>query len=176
MGLDVVDSTGGPRQDGPSTHVEHLRDLSRKLEVPPGLPEGPARDYLIVTLESGRTGRLDLSLHRSAVWTEVLESLRESGQPVYLQIDPDSGFVTELLQPRLYAVLAIREVPDGIDVELEVSHAIHHVRSSNPDFDAMRRSLQSALELRAPMLITDALNGREIIDVRPPVRRVEAPA
>ncbi len=119
---------------------------------------------------------LSLSSHRSAVWADVPESLRQSEQPVYVQIDPESGMITDLLQPRIYTVHAITPVPDGIDVELEVSHAIHRVRSSNPNFADLRRSLEAALQLGAPVLVTHALNGREIIDVRPPIRRALAEA
>ena len=170
------DAVGAGDRGGPIVHVEHLRDLSRTLEPAPEAPGSQTAPYLVVTFESGRTALLDLSRHRSAVWADVLESLRQSDQPVYVQIDPESGFITELLQPRIYTVHSIRPVPDGIDVELEVSHAIHRVRSSNPNFADLRGSLEAALALGAPVLVTDALDGPEIIDVRPPIRRAPAEA
>ncbi len=128
MSSDAVGA--GDRRPGPNVHVEHLRDLSRTLETAPAAPGTQTAPYLVVTFESGRTGRLDLSSHRSAVWADVPESLRQSEQPVYVQIDPESGMITDLLQPRIYTVHAITPVPDGIDVELEVSHAIRFTASA----------------------------------------------
>ena len=160
----------GDDKPGPDVHVEYIRDLSRLQERDERAP------HLVVTLESGRAGRLDLSDHRSAVWADVLESQHRSGQPIYIRIDQQTGFIAELLLPIRYRVQAVTPVPDGLDVQLDVSQAVHRVRSSNPDFEALRRSLEAALHLGAPILVTEALDDRGILDARPPVRQAGTPA
>lgn len=152
-----------------NAEVDHVRGMSRTVEpAPPGRPAG---QQLVLTLESGRTGRLDLSQHRAAVWAEVLESRQRSGLPVYIETDPETGLVTEVLLPMSYRVGAIEPVDDGLAVRLDVSHAIHRVRRTNPDFEEIRAALEAARDQGTEVLVTESLDGSEIIDVRPPVRR-----
>ena len=152
-----------------NAEVDHVRGMSRTVEpAPPGRPPG---QLLELTLENGRTGRLDLSQHRSAVWADVLESRLRAGLPVYIETDPESGLVTELLLPMRYRVGAIEPVEDGLAVRLDVSHAIHRVRRANPDFEEIRAALEAARDQGAEVLVTESLDGSEIIDVRPPVRQ-----
>jgi hypothetical protein len=152
-----------------NAEVDHVRGMSRTVEPAP--PGRTGRELLELTLENGRTGRLDLSQHRSAVWADVLESRQRSGQPVYIETDPASGLVTELLLPMSYRVVAIEPVEDGLAVRLDVSHAVHRVRRANPDFEEIRTALEAARDQGTQVLVTDSLDGSEIIDVRPPVRQ-----
>lgn len=152
-----------------NAEVDHVREMSRTMELAP--PGRPAVQLLVLTLENGRTGRLDLSQHRSAVWAEILESRLRSGLPVYIETDPASGLVTELLLPMSYRVVAIEPVDDGLTVRLDVSHAIHRVRRANPDFEEIRAALEAARDQGTEVLVTESLDGSEIIDVRPPVRQ-----
>lgn len=104
---------------------------------------------------------------QAAVWAEVLESLRESGQPAYVEIDPETDRIIELLLPIRYTVDHIEPVDDGLEVQLRISHARHYLRRSHPDFRAMRGTLQRALESGAPVLVTETLDTDQIIDVQP---------
>ena len=131
------------------------------------MPGPPSQRYRTVTLLGGRSGHLDMADPRSGVWIEVLRSLQESGQPVYLEIDPSNDLITELLLPIRYAVGRIEPVPDdGLDVELIVSHARHYLRRSNPDFEELHEALKSGFEQRMFVLVTETLDDHEIIDVR----------
>jgi len=120
-----------------------------------------------VIFGGGRSGLLDLSSDRSRIWGEVLESARDSGQPVYVEIDPDSNLITELLLPIRFLVGSVEPVDGAVRVDLMVSQARHYLRASNPQFEELRRSLETARDTRTPVLVTETLDDHEIIDVRP---------
>jgi len=120
-----------------------------------------------VIFGGGRTGLLDLRLNRSRIWGEVLESLRDSGQPVYVEIDPDTDLITELLLPIRFLVGAVEPFDEGLRVDLIVSQARHYLRASNPQFEQLRRQLETARDSRQPVLVTETIDDHEIIDVRP---------
>jgi hypothetical protein len=152
----------------PNALVDDVRELSRALETHEAPPDRPARQYSTVTFAGGRQGLLDMTVRRSAVWADVLQSRRETGQPAYVEIDPDSGLITKLLLPNRYTVSRIEpSSDDGVEVELVVSHARHYLRRFNPDFDELRQTLEAALEHGTPVLVTETLDEHEIIDVRP---------
>jgi hypothetical protein len=119
-----------------------------------------------VTFGSGRKGLLDVSQYRGRVWAEVLQSLRETSQPAYVVIEPDTGLITELLLPRNFEVLAVRREKDRLEVELEPSHAVHVVLRSNPRFEEMARTLERALKSGARVLVTEGVDRPGIVDVR----------
>jgi glycine/D-amino acid oxidase-like deaminating enzyme len=147
--------------------VDAVQDLLHAVEFRETATGRPSLDYLTVAFADGRTGLLDMTIHRSVVWADVLASLRETGQPAYVEIEPDTGLITLLLLPIRYTVARIEPDPEGLEVELVVSHAGHYVRRSNSDFDELRERLQAALERRTPVLVTETLDEHEIIDVRP---------
>jgi hypothetical protein len=101
------------------------------------------------------------------VWAEVLESLRETGAPAYVEVDPSTSVITELLLPIPFSVGRIERSPDGLQVELIISHARHSLRRSNPDFEELRHTLEEARKRGSPVLITETLDSHEIIDARP---------
>lgn len=153
----------------PNALVDHLVDVTPALETRGLASAGLPANYLNVTFAGGRTALLDMSLHRSRVWEEVLQSLRETGQPAYTEIDPNTSLITELLLPIRFTVRALKKVDYGLEVELAVSHAVHSLRSSNPHFEEMRRTLEAAHEQGVPVLVTETLDRYEIIDARPPI-------
>jgi len=120
-----------------------------------------------VTFASGRTGLLDVSQHQGRVWAEVLQSLRDTGQPAYVEIEPDSGLITQLLLPRSYTVRALRREKDRLEVELDPSHAIHVVMRSNPHYDEIASALDRARKRRGRVLVTEGVASPEIVDARP---------
>jgi hypothetical protein len=157
-----------PRMARLNSLVDGILDLPRAVEAAVAPAERAAPGFVVVTFAGGREGRLDLSVHRSRVWFEVLRSLHETGQPAYVEIDPASGLITELLLPRRFTVGEIEEMPDGtLEVELVVSHARHFLRPSNPYFDELRETLETARQSGSAVLVTESLDSSEMIDIRP---------
>jgi hypothetical protein len=149
----------------PNAVVDQIKHVAGgdDQQIRPALAAAP--QYLEVAFAGGRTGVLDLSVHRSAVWAGVLRSLFETGQPAYVEIDPQTRLITELLLPIRYNVVRILATDDGLLVELFVSQAPHHVRRGNPEMDELRRTLETALEGRLPVLITET-DEHDIVDAR----------
>lgn len=122
--------------------------------------------HLPVTV-GGVTGLLDMSNRRSAIWREVLESLRQMGRPAYVEVDPRTGVITDVLQPIPFRVTGITEDPDGLVVELEISQALHRLRRTNPDYDELAAALRAAYDAGLPVLVTENVDTDDIVDVRP---------
>lgn len=120
-----------------------------------------------VNFQRGRAGLLDMSLPQSAVWVEVLESLRETNQPAYVEIDPETNVITELLCPVMMGVVGIgKEGKKGdVEIKLAISHARHFLRRSNPDFKEMLETLRKALKQEVMVLVTESSDGDEIVNV-----------
>jgi hypothetical protein len=154
--------------------IADVREVTGQVTVAADerLGRAPA-PYRRVIFGGGRSGLLDLSLNHSRIWGEVLESLRDSGQPVYVEIDPDSNLITELLLPIRFLVGAVEPVDEGVRVDLIVSQVRHYLHASNPEFEELRRLLETARDTRTPVFVTETLDDHEIVDVRP---TGEAPA
>jgi hypothetical protein len=146
--------------------VERIRDLSRVAPARAGEAPGAAETYLEVRFESGQSGLLDMSVHRGAVWADVLRSLHERKQPAYVEIDPETGLITELLLPLRFGVGRIEPSEEGLMVELIFSHGRHHLLRSNEDFDELRETLEAAKKRKTAVLVTET-DEHEIVDVRP---------
>jgi hypothetical protein len=110
---------------------------------------------------------LDMSVPRSAVWAEVLESLREANQPAYVEIDPATHYIVQLLCPLTVRVGAITPADDGVQVELIISHARHYLRRGDPHYQEMLDTLRAAQKNGNELLVTETLDDHTIIDVRP---------
>lgn len=145
--------------------VEGISDLGRPAPERAGEMPGAAEDYLEVRFESGRSGLLDMREHRGAVWADVLRSLHEQNEPAYVEIDLETGEITELLLPRGFIVLRVDPVEDGLAFELHLSHGAHYLRRSHPDFEELRAVLEQARERRTQVLVTET-DDHEIVDVR----------
>jgi hypothetical protein len=146
--------------------------MSRLAPGRAGETAAPPRARLEVRLAGGESGLLDMSVHRSVVWADVLRSLHERQQPAYLEVDPESRLITELLVPLRVTVGRIEPVEDGLVVELIISHAPHYLLRSNEDFERLRKILEAACERSTPMLVTET-DDHEIVDVRPAVESAE---
>lgn len=146
--------------------------VDRVSEVPAvaarGLEAAPAR-LTTVKFTGGKAAALDMTTPRSAVWADVLDSRRRADQPVYVEIDPETNQITELLLPLTVRVEQINPLDKGGDVEVElvISHARHYLRRKRAGFDEMLKSLQAARKQGTEVLVTETPNDHEIIDVRP---------
>ena len=149
-------------------HVGLLQSLTRPEEVR-AERQPVAGPSLTVTFADGRQARLNLTDYRSRVWAQVLQNLYHSGQPAYVEIDPDSRLITQLLQPLRFTVGDIRKVDGGLEVDLIISHGRHYLRRSNPNFESLRDALDNARKRGTPVLVTETLNEHEIIHIQPAV-------
>jgi hypothetical protein len=149
-------------------HVGLLQSLTRPEEVR-AERQPVAGPSLTVTFADGRQARLNLTDYRSRVWAQVLQNLYHSGQPAYVEIDPDSLLITQLLQPLRFTVGDIRKVDGGLEVDLIISHGRHYLRRSNPNFESLRDALDNARKRGTPVLVTETLNEHEIIHIQPAV-------
>ncbi len=128
--------------------------------------KGGSPEAIVVRFAGGTVAKLDPGSHRDRTWAEVLESLRGEQAPVYVEIDPKTSYITSLLLPRSFTVTAIREAPEGLAVDLEISHARHYLRRDDPRFEELRRALEAARRKKAPVLVTESLDSSGIVDVR----------
>jgi hypothetical protein len=151
-----------------SALVDDVRDVAGERQPGKRKRAGAKREGIRVSFATGVDARLDPESPRDLVWAEVLESLRDTRQPAYVEIDPDTRHITALLLPRNFAVTAIRELPggEGVEVELEISHAKHFLRREQPRFDEMLKTLESARRDKTRVLVTESLDNSTIVDVR----------
>jgi hypothetical protein len=117
----------------------------------------------------GQEGLLDMRESKSAVWAEVLESLRQTHQPAYVELDPDTHLISELHCPIVVGVAAIRPVANSEDLEVDlvISHARHYLRRSHANYERNLANLRSAMEQQTKVIVTETHDMTEIIDVRP---------
>jgi hypothetical protein len=150
--------------------VDGVRELA---VLPEAAAEKGARAPSLVSvgLRGGGTAFLDMKLPQSAVWAEVLHSLRETGKHAYLEVDPKTRVIKELLLPLAVTIGAIEPARDGkegdLEVELVISHARHMLRRSHPEFSELLRALKRAQKSQMTVLVTETPDTHEIIDVRP---------
>jgi hypothetical protein len=147
-------------------------DLIQRLDPPagPGLRAAKV-PFVNVHLQGGSASLLDLSKPNAPLLVDVLDGLRQTNQPVYLDVDPKTRVIRQVLLPRVVTVTEVAKAPKGDrqDVALEISHARYFLRLSNPDYKKLLADLQSAQQQRKPVLVTDTPEEHEIIDVRSPV-------
>src|SRR5580704_17420116 len=127
----------------PNALVDFVGPAPSSVEtLAPGPTVGPR--YVTVPFQTGRSGRLDLSKPHAAVWASVLESMRQSNAPAYVEIDPATNEITSLLVPLSVGVESITPLGDDRDVELVISYAKHFLRAANPDFAQLLEALERA--------------------------------
>ena len=125
--------------------------------------------FATVELQSGDAFRVDRADRRSAVWLSLLNERVETGESVYLEVEPETKIIQKLLLPQLLMVTEIDETPEAERhfVRLRISHARHFVRTSNPNYERLIGDLREARMKNEPVLITETLAEHEIVDVRP---------
>jgi hypothetical protein len=144
--------------------IDHVTRISRPEARAAAAVPGPSA-YVEVGFRGGRSGVLDTS-HRGRVWAEVLESLRDSGEPAYVEIDPETSEITQLLQPIRYVVASVTAQREGLRVGLAISHARHFLRRDHPEFEQLRARLTAAQKAGTPMYVVES-DTNDIVDVQP---------
>jgi len=140
------------------------------LDVAVGRTRGKTKASAIdVKFGAGAVGRLDFTSARGRAWAEVLKSLQEHRQPAYVEIDPETRYIKTLLLPLSFSVKTIREAlgTGDLEIELEISHAVHYLRRDSPRFEELRKVLERARRQKEKVLVTESLDSEAIVDVRP---------
>ncbi len=151
------------------TLVDGVGSLSVPPETLAAKTGRPQSGLVTVSFLCGQSGFLDMAEPRSTVWAEVLDSLRQTNQPAYVEIDPETNVITELHCPVVVSVAGVNPIGNTGDVEVElvISHARHYLRKSHPNYKRHLEILQRALEKKTMVVVTESHDGHEIIDVRP---------
>lgn len=139
--------------------IEGPSDLAAQEQVRGG-------DGLSVELDDGRKALLDPKNPRTPGFVQVLRGLEAIGSPAYLEIDPETSAVTDLLIPHVSHVIGLEADEGGYAVALDQSHAIHKLRRDAPDFAEIEAMLKAALDGGSPVILTED-DAHRIIDVRP---------
>ena len=144
--------------------------VSAVIRLDPPLDRAPAELLrtdrgISVELEAGRRVRLDPANPRSVGFAQVLDGLNKQKLPVYLEIDPATSFITRVLIPHVTRVVDVRQGEDGLDVEIELSHARHVLRRGSADFGELEKALRESMTTRGVIVLTED-DAHNIIDVR----------
>ena len=140
-------------------------DEARRANVP----------FLIVQLHDDSTGKLDMAAPHAFALAEILEELHRDNRPVYLEINRDTGVIQQILLPRVVEVTGIANeaVGDKREIGLRRSCTKSFIRTTNPNYEALLSAINKARATYAAVLVTEAIDGGEILDVRlttsPPV-------
>ncbi|HEX6306562.1 MAG TPA: protein-glutamine glutaminase family protein [Longimicrobiales bacterium] len=144
--------------------------VSRTVRLDPPLERPPAEMLredrgVSVVLDGDRRARLDPANPASPGFAQVLDGLSRQQRPVYLEVDPATSYVTRVLIPHVTRVVGMSRGPDGIDVELEMSHARHVLPAGTPDAAELEARLRESLERGSLVIVTED-DRHNIIDVR----------
>ena len=115
----------------------------------------PAEGFIRVTLNDGETYLLDTTEPSTSVLVEIIESLRERGNPVHLEYRRGTRVVVDLGLPMEAHVLTITATADGVDVRLLVSEAIHRLQRDQPCYNAFLQELRDSLDRGTSVLVTE---------------------
>jgi len=150
----------------PNAFIARVNRLGPSEGAPPPAVKATAPEQTTVTFEGERTAVLPIG-RRAVVWREMLEFMRRSDVPAYVEIDPETSVITRVLMPMRVRVVAIEPAADGdIDVRFIESQARHHLRRGNPDFHDLLNVLEAARTAGTLALVTATRDEHEIIDVR----------
>jgi hypothetical protein len=152
----------------PNALIARVNRVGPTAEAPGPTTAAAAPERVTVDFEGERTAILPAS-RRAAAWREMLELMRQSNLPAYVEIDAETNVITRVLMPRRMRVVALEPGADGnLEVRFIESHARHHLLRSNPDFHDLLNALEAARVAGTPALVTATRDEHEIIDVREP--------
>ena len=148
--------------------VDGIHSFSPKRESWAAKPAKDLPDKVTIHFETEQAGILDMKNPRAVIWANVLDLQRKNNKPVYVEIDPETQIITELLVPEASRVMSVGTQGEGdVDVTFFTSQARHYLRRGNPDFQQMLDALQKAYDNKTAILVTATRHDYEIIDVRP---------
>jgi len=139
--------------------------VGRVLRLEPST-EANVRGERAVILGGDQRARLDPNDAKSAGFARILEGLARLARPVYLEINPATGFIKRFLIPDVSRVARFFPRDDGsLDVLLEMSHAIRRLNKGSSDFANFSELLRNSERDTTALIVTFEVDGT-IIDVR----------
>jgi len=117
-------------------------------------------------LDDGRTLRIDPDSPRAEGFTRVLAGLAELRRPVYAELDPETNAVSRLLIPHIGRVIELRDVEDGLEVQIDNSQGRHLLDRDRPDFAEIESALRESKARRTPIILTSD-DAQRVEDARP---------
>jgi len=151
----------------PNSIVDKISSISLHKEISSELTAGSALQVKKVEFQGGKSALLDTNVPLSKIWAEIIESHHERNMPVYVEINPDTNLVTELLLPKEIEVSSLKQTSTGdYEVMFRNTAAIHYLKKENPDFSIMLDTLKNAQEKKIRLLVTDTDIDHEIIDIK----------
>lgn len=149
--------------------IDGVRSFSPTREHWVDKPAVELPSRVTVQFKTGQTGFLDMKNPRAAHWARRIDELHRTNELVFVEIDDESGVITNVRVPRRFTVERIDPGEHGnLLVRLRPSSAIHLLLRSDPNFENMRASLEAARLDGSERLITETRDEHEIIDVRQP--------
>lgn len=129
----------------------------------------PAGGFIAVSLRDHPPVRLDETQTLSSAHLSFLQTSRDYQMAVYLEIDPATRVIAEVLAPYDSPVLSVNEQADRAEVLLVYSAAYHFLQRSHPDYARMIKDLRASVEHGNHLLVTESRDEHFIIDVRDPL-------
>jgi hypothetical protein len=149
--------------------IDNVRNFSPERTYWVDKPLDVLPKKVTVHFVMGQTGYLDMKDPLSAHWANMIDKRAQANQPIYVEIDIETSVIINVLIPRVFTVEQLNTDDYGnLLVYFHQSSAIHAVLHSDPNFAAMRDSLQTALNDGSERLITSTRDDLEIIDVQTP--------
>ena len=159
----------------PNAVVDNISSLSTPLSAMEA-PQPPSS--VTVRFEGGDSGELDLTTSESRLRFEIIDLLKRKNRPVYVEIDPNTSAITEVLIPRASPVVSVKPDPNGdVTVTLVTSSALHSLRRNNPDFQEILDILEKAAADGSEVSLAATREAFEIIYAKalPKAEAREAP-
>lgn len=157
-----------------------IDDIEGFSPIPEKWAAKPLEDLpkqVTVHFKTGQTGRLDMKNPRAVLWAKRMAEQGQANLPVYVEIDEETGVITNVRIPRAFKVDRLETDEHGnLTVQLRPSAGFHILLRSDPNFEAMRASLQAAMDDGSERLITETRDEHEILDVRLPEAGPAPPA
>jgi hypothetical protein len=130
------------------------------------LIRGKVDGGVTVAFSDGNRAVIPSSHALASVWQEVIESARLEDLPIYAETTEDGLSIEQVLIPLIVRVIRTADVEEGdLEVDLEISHARHYLRRTNPRFEELAAVLREALASGRSILVTET-DDHSIIDVR----------
>lgn len=95
-------------------------------------------DTVTVNFNTRLTGILDMQDPRAVVWVKLINLQQRYNKPVYVEIDPETQAITQLLIPKASRAMSIESQGEGnVNVMRNTSPAKHYLRRTHPDIQPM---------------------------------------
>lgn len=151
----------------PNAIVDRVSRIDLPLDRPAREFMAAAPGPVAVHFEGAPPVHLNPGDERSAVFAEILSELSRIAHPAYVEVEPTSRMVNEVLVPLSGRVRRLLRDPSGdVEVDLEGSAGRHRLRAGDPDFDEFLRALERSRTGGTPVVVTESDEEHDILDVR----------